>query len=141
MLISLEEKHKQALTEKDFCQKHIQKVIDKIKIHTTGACWHIQEVSSYAISQAQQLDSLSFEEKSKMPLFGLTVGMKDLFCVKGLTTTSGSKILEHFKSPYDSTMWSRLKDKGVLLGAKLAMDEFAMGSFSNTSIVLTGLSR
>lgn len=131
--MSLKAKHSAALADQDFCKKEIESVIQKVKEDTSGACWHISEVEKYGYQQAEKLDQLSFEEKKAMPLFGLSVGMKDLFGIKGLTTTAGSKILENFKTPYDSQVWTTLKDKGVLLGAKLAMDEFAMGSFSNTS--------
>ena len=131
--MSLLEKHLQAVEIEDFSQKEAEKIIQSIKEDTTGACWHQEEVFSYTRKQAEQLDTLSREEKIKKPLYGLSVGLKDLFCIKGLTTTAGSKILSQFKSPYDSHMWHILKDKGALLGAKLAMDEFAMGSFSNTS--------
>lgn len=132
---SLKEKHIEALETKDFCQIKAEKTNKKVGKQISGACWHQEEVAQYAMKQAEALDELSLEQKKSMPLFGLTVGMKDLFCIKGLTTTAGSKILEHFKSPYDSNMWSRLEDRGTLLGAKLAMDEFAMGSFSNTSFL------
>lgn len=131
--MSLLEKHLYAAEDKDFSQKAAEKIIQSIKEDTTGACWHQEEVFDYTRKQAKDLDSLSREEKIKKPLYGISVGLKDLFCVKHLTTTAGSKILSKFKSPYDSHMWEVLKDKGVLLGAKLAMDEFAMGSFSNTS--------
>lgn len=131
--MSLLEKHLQAVEDKDFSQKAAEKIIESINEDITGACWHKEEVFSYTRKQAQELDNLSTEDKLTKPLYGISVGLKDLFCVKHLTTTAGSKILNQFKSPYDSHMWEVLKDKGALLGAKLAMDEFAMGSFSNTS--------
>lgn len=59
--------------------------------------------------------------------------LKDLFAIQGMRTTAGSRILENFVSPYDSNVWDTLNKKGCLLGGKLAMDEFAMGSFSSTS--------
>lgn len=131
--MSLHEKHLQAIERKDFLQSRVEHDISKIKSDKSGACWHLPEVSTYMKKEAERLDTLSLSEKSKMPFYGLTVGMKDLFCISGLTTTAGSKILSSFKAPYDSTVWKTLSQKGVLLGAKLAMDEFAMGSFSNTS--------
>lgn len=131
--MSLKEKHLQAIETKDYWKNKLDKVIQKTKEDNNGSCWQIDEVKIYAEKQAEELDKLSHEEKSKMPLFGLSVGMKDLFCIQGVTTSAGSKMLETFKAPYDSQVWETLKNKGVLLGAKLAMDEFAMGSFSNTS--------
>lgn len=105
----------------------------KLFSDTSGSCWDVNCVRQYTEREMQKLFNLNKEEKSKMPLFGLTVGLKDLFTVNGLKTTAGSKMLENFISPYDSHVWSVLRGKGVLLGGKLAMDEFAMGSFSNTS--------
>lgn len=131
--MSLHEKHLKALEQKNFLQSRVETDIEKIKKDTSGACWHIDELSLCMRKSAKNLDSLSYDEKSKMPFYGLTVGMKDLFCISGLTTTAGSKILNSFKAPYDSTVWQTLSQKGALLGAKLAMDEFAMGSFSDTS--------
>lgn len=131
--MSLKEKHEQALSSKDYCSMKAQSIVEKFEKDDSGACWHKEEVKDFMFKQAEQLDSLPLDVKKTLPFFGLSVGMKDLFCIKGLTTTAGSKILDTFKAPYDSFVWSELKNKGVLLGAKLAMDEFAMGSFSNTS--------
>jgi aspartyl-tRNA(Asn)/glutamyl-tRNA(Gln) amidotransferase subunit A len=132
-MISLKEKHLQAIDTQDYLKKELEQIEQRIAHDTTGSCWHTQEVFAYAREKADELDALSVKEKEALPLYGLSVGLKDLFCVKGLTTTAGSRVLEHFKSPYDSTVYNVLKNKGVMLAAKLAMDEFAMGSFSDTS--------
>jgi aspartyl-tRNA(Asn)/glutamyl-tRNA(Gln) amidotransferase subunit A len=67
------------------------------------------------------------------PLEGLPLGIKDLFCTKGVRTTACSRILENFVPPYESTVTANLwRDGGVLLG-KLNNDEFAMGSSNETS--------
>jgi aspartyl-tRNA(Asn)/glutamyl-tRNA(Gln) amidotransferase subunit A len=125
--------HEQAIEDKDFLDKKYEDMIIKIKNDKTGSCWHQEEVAKYSLDELKRLKSLSLDEKRNLPFYGLTIGVKDLFCVKGLTTSAGSKILEKFKSPYDSEVWRVLKDKGVLIGGKLSMDEFAMGSFTNTS--------
>jgi aspartyl-tRNA(Asn)/glutamyl-tRNA(Gln) amidotransferase subunit A len=100
----------------------------------TGAFWHLDETFKKFEKQVK-LDSLNAEDKLKLPFAGLSVGVKDLFCVKSMTTTAGSKILEDFVSPYDSTLWKSLSERGAMLGGKLSMDEFAMGSFTNTSFL------
>lgn len=67
------------------------------------------------------------------PLEGIPLGIKDLFCTKGVVSTAGSKILEGFRPPYESTVTGNLwRDGGVMLG-KLNLDEFAMGSSNETS--------
>lgn len=130
--MSIREKHLKFLQEKDYWKTRIPELISKIQSDSTGSFWHLEETIK-KINESLQQDSLSLEEKKKLPFGGLTVGVKDLFCVKGLTTTAGSKILESFISPYDSTVFETLSQKGAILGGKLSMDEFAMGSFTNTS--------
>ena len=67
------------------------------------------------------------------PLEGLPVGVKDLFCTEGIATTAGSRILEGFVPPYESTVTARLWDAGAVLIGKTNLDEFAMGSSTVTS--------
>ena len=64
---------------------------------------------------------------------GIPLGIKDLFCTKGVLTTAGSHILDGFKPTYESTVTQNLWDAGALMLGKLNMDEFAMGSSNETS--------
>jgi len=67
------------------------------------------------------------------PLEGIALGIKDLFCTEGVQSTAGSKILEGFKPPYESTVTANLWRDGAVMLGKLNMDEFAMGSSNETS--------
>ncbi|MBV6632324.1 MAG: Asp-tRNA(Asn)/Glu-tRNA(Gln) amidotransferase subunit GatA [Alphaproteobacteria bacterium] len=67
------------------------------------------------------------------PLEGLPLGIKDLFCTKGVQTTAGSAILKGFKPEYESTVTSQLWRDGAVMLGKLNLDEFAMGSANITS--------
>jgi aspartyl-tRNA(Asn)/glutamyl-tRNA(Gln) amidotransferase subunit A len=67
------------------------------------------------------------------PLAGIPIGIKDLFCTRGVETTAGSAILKGFVPPYESTVSARLLAAGAVMLGKLNMDEFAMGSSNETS--------
>ncbi len=65
---------------------------------------------------------------------GIPLGIKDLFCTKGVASQAGSRILEGFKPEYESTVSQNLLDAGAVMLGKLNMDEFAMGSSNETSV-------
>ncbi len=67
------------------------------------------------------------------PLHGVPVGIKDIFCTKGIRTTCASRILREFDPPYDAAVSEKIRDAGAILLGKQNMDEFAMGSSTETS--------
>ncbi len=67
------------------------------------------------------------------PLTGIPVAQKDIFCAQGWLTTCGSKMLANFRSPYDAHVVEQLNAAGAVNLGKTNMDEFAMGSSSETS--------
>lgn len=64
---------------------------------------------------------------------GIPLGIKDLFCTKGVLSQAGSAILDGFEPEYESTITQKLWDSGAVMLGKLNMDEFAMGSSNETS--------
>jgi aspartyl-tRNA(Asn)/glutamyl-tRNA(Gln) amidotransferase subunit A len=72
-------------------------------------------------------------EPAELPLGGVPLGVKDLFCVEGVPSAAGSRILEGYRPPYTATAVKRLADAGAPMLGKTNMDEFAMGSSNENS--------
>lgn len=86
-----------------------------------------------ARKDAEYADKLIKEGKAT-PLTGIPFTLKDNIATDGLLTTCCSKILEGFRPYYDATVWKKLREQGAVLLGKTNMDEFAMGSTSETSV-------
>ncbi|HTT36665.1 MAG TPA: Asp-tRNA(Asn)/Glu-tRNA(Gln) amidotransferase subunit GatA [Burkholderiales bacterium] len=84
------------------------------------------------LAQARAADALLARGEGQA-LTGIPVALKDIFCAQGWLTTCGSKILSNFVSPYDAHVVERLQAAGAVNLGKTNMDEFAMGSSSETS--------
>lgn len=85
-----------------------------------------------AIKAAEEADKLIKNGDAPL-LCGIPMALKDNICTDGLLTTCCSKILEGFRPYYNATVWEKLKSQGAVLLGKTNMDEFAMGSTSETS--------
>ena len=93
----------------------------------------IVETPEKAIDAAKAVDADRAAGKPLGKMAGVPIGMKDLFCTKGVQTTAASHILEGFVPEYESTVSAKLWAAGAGMLGKLNMDQFAMGSSNETS--------
>jgi aspartyl-tRNA(Asn)/glutamyl-tRNA(Gln) amidotransferase subunit A len=85
-----------------------------------------------ALEEAARADA-AIRQGNIRPLTGIPIALKDLLCTRGVTTTCASRILHNFTPPYDATVVEKLRDAGAVFTGKTNMDEFAMGSSTETS--------
>ncbi|WP_283967473.1 Asp-tRNA(Asn)/Glu-tRNA(Gln) amidotransferase subunit GatA [Tritonibacter sp. AK171] len=92
----------------------------------------VHKTPEIALERAKAAD-VRIAEGDAPAMCGLPIGIKDLFCTKGVDSQAASNILKGFKPEYESTVSQKLQDAGAVMLGKLNMDEFAMGSSNETS--------
>ncbi|WP_417677299.1 Asp-tRNA(Asn)/Glu-tRNA(Gln) amidotransferase subunit GatA [Pseudodonghicola sp.] len=93
----------------------------------------VHKTPEIALERAKAADQRLKGSEEAPAMCGLPIGIKDLFCTKGVPSQAASRILEGFLPPYESTVSQNLADAGAVMLGKLNMDEFAMGSSNETS--------
>jgi aspartyl-tRNA(Asn)/glutamyl-tRNA(Gln) amidotransferase subunit A len=93
---------------------------------------YIEVTADQALAAASDADG-NIGKGAQRPLEGIPLGIKDLFCTRGVHSQAASHILDGFKPHYESTVTSNLWRDGAVMLGKLNMDEFAMGSSNETS--------
>lgn len=119
------------LLKKDFSAVELTKAHLDAMAEKKALNAYITETPELALKQAAASDQ-RLAAGTAGALEGLPIAIKDLFCTKGVRTTAGSKMLNSFVPPYESTVTQNLWDAGAVMLGKVNMDEFAMGS-SNTN--------
>jgi aspartyl-tRNA(Asn)/glutamyl-tRNA(Gln) amidotransferase subunit A len=105
--------------------KRIDAVEGKVHSYIT-----LMRESAYEAAESADRD---IRAKKINTLTGIPVALKDIMCTRGVRTTCGSRILHNFTPPYDATVVKKLKEAGAVFVGKANMDEFAMGSSTETS--------
>ncbi|BFM34757.1 Asp-tRNA(Asn)/Glu-tRNA(Gln) amidotransferase subunit GatA [Acinetobacter towneri] len=105
--------------------KRIAKIDPQVRSYVTVT-------NEVALAQADAADALR-QAGQATALTGIPVAHKDIFCTQGIKTSAGSKMLDNFISPYDATVVAQGKNAGLVTLGKVNMDEFAMGSTSESS--------
>ena len=93
----------------------------------------VHKTPEIALDQARAAD-IRIAAGDAPAMCGIPLGIKDLFCTKGVASQAGSNILKGFKPEYESTVTAQLFGAGAVMLGKLNMDEFAMGSSNETSV-------
>ncbi len=123
---------KEGLALKKFSSVELTKAHIKKMEATRDLNAFITETADLALSGAENADARLADDVAGI-MEGLPIGIKDLFCTRGVKTTAGSKILSNFIPPYESTVTQNLWSAGAVMMGKLNLDEFAMGSANLTS--------
>ncbi|HVT08907.1 MAG TPA: Asp-tRNA(Asn)/Glu-tRNA(Gln) amidotransferase subunit GatA [Polyangia bacterium] len=119
------------LRARDVAEEFLDRVA---RLDGTLGCYLLVDADG-ARRSADAVDAAVKDGRDPGPLAGVPLGIKDIFCTKGVETTCASKILRGFVPPYESTVTARLAAAGAVALGKLNMDEFAMGSSTENSSV------
>ncbi len=122
-----------ALHNKEFSSKElVSSYLTRCESHNTKLNCFISLMSEAAAEQAKSADKI-IQDGNAGPLTGIPLAHKDIFCTHGTRTSCGSKMLDNFIAPYDATVVKKLNQAGMVTLGKTNMDEFAMGSTSESS--------
>ena len=118
------------VTVEEAVKAQLEKIKERDSVYNCYVTVMEEEALKRAAEVQKQIDAGELKDS---PLAGVPVAIKDNICTKGVLTTCSSKILNNFKPPYDATVIEKLEAAGAVIIGKVNMDEFAMGSTTETS--------
>jgi len=119
--------HKRDFTAREITEQHLKAIEDAKELNS-----FIEVTTDQALQMADVADEMIKSGNAK-GMTGIPIGIKDLYCTKGVHSCSASHILDGFKPEYESTVTSNLWNDGAVMLGKTNMDEFAMGSSNENS--------
>lgn len=122
------------LGKKEISAKELtESVFDRIEAVEDKVCAYVTLDKENALAQAAEADKKRAAGEELSPLAGIPIGIKDNISTKGLKTTCASRMLENYEPPFDASVMTKLRAADAVVTGKLNMDEFAMGSSTETS--------
>jgi len=123
----------EGLKQKKFSSVELTKFfLNRVDLHNSSINAFITTDKDKSLAMAKRSDEI-IKEGNQGYLTGIPIAQKDIFCAEGWKTSCGSKMLDNFIAPYDSTVISKFNAVGAVNLGKTNMDEFAMGSSNETS--------
>ncbi|MBW4672616.1 MAG: Asp-tRNA(Asn)/Glu-tRNA(Gln) amidotransferase subunit GatA [Desmonostoc geniculatum HA4340-LM1] len=132
-MVSIRELHEQLVKKERSAVEITQEALERIQALEPKLHSFLCVTAERALEQAGTVDAKIAAGEEIGLLAGIPVGIKDNMCTKGIPTTCGSRILENFVPPYESTVTQKLADAGAVMVGKTNLDEFAMGSSTENS--------
>lgn len=132
-MASIRELHRQLVNKERSAVEITQQALDRITQLEPKLKSFLCVTADRAMAQAVQVDAKIAAGEEIGLLAGIPIAVKDNMCTNGVPTTCASRILENFVPPYDATVVSKLQAAGAVIVGKANMDEFAMGSSTETS--------
>lgn len=132
-MASIRDLHQQLINKERSAVEIAKDALSRVETLEPKLHSFLQVTPERALEQAQQVDARIAAGEEIGLLAGIPIAIKDNLCTQGIRTTCGSKILENFIPPFESTVTERLAAQGMVMVGKANMDEFAMGSSTENS--------